>query len=158
MEELHVENTIIRWRPLAFFSKALQPAVQRYSTFGRELLAAYLSVKHFRHYAEGGRLLVFTDHKPLISAMASHSSKYTERKIRQLDFLCQFDLEFRHVRGSENEVADALSRVEINSLQFPPGIDYTDYAIFALIIDQSLKIQQISHNITCSFARDLVTI
>ncbi len=72
-------------QPLAFFSKALQPTEQRYSTFGRELLAAYLSVKHCRHYAEGGRLLVFTDHKPLISAMASHSSKYTEREIRQLD-------------------------------------------------------------------------
>ncbi len=113
---------------LAFISKALQPSEQRYSTFGQELLAAYLSVKHFRHYAEGGRLIVFTDHKPLISAMASHSWKYTEREIRQSDFLCQFDLEFRHVRGSENEVADALSRIEINSLQFPPGIDCTEIA------------------------------
>ncbi len=42
-------------QPLAFFSKALQPTEQRYSTFGLELLAAYLSVKHFRHYTEGGR-------------------------------------------------------------------------------------------------------
>ncbi len=49
-------------QPLAFFSKALQPTEQRYSTFGRELLAAYLSVQHFRHYAEGGRLIIFTDH------------------------------------------------------------------------------------------------
>ncbi len=81
-------------RPLACLSKALQPAEQRYSTFGRELLAAYLSVKHFRQYAEGGRVLVFTYHKPLISAMSSHSSKYMEREFRQLDFLCQFDLEF----------------------------------------------------------------
>ncbi len=89
---------------------------------------AYLSVKNFRHYAECGRLLVFTDHKPLISAMASHSSKYIEREIRQFDFLCQFNLEFRHVPGSENEVADALSRIEINSLQFPPGIDYAEIA------------------------------
>ncbi len=84
-------------RPLVFFSKALQPTKQRYSTFGRELLAAYVSVKH---YAEGGGVLVFRDHKPLISAMSSHSSKYTEREIRQLDFLCQFDLEFRHVRNT----------------------------------------------------------
>ncbi len=87
---------------------------------------AYLSVKHFRHYAEDCRFLVFTDQKPLISAMASHSSKYTEREIRQLDYLCQFNLEFRHVRGSENKVVDALTRIEINSLQFPPGIDYAE--------------------------------
>ncbi len=85
-------------------------------------------MRSFRHYAEGGRLIVFTDHKPLIYAMASHSSKYTEREIRQLGFLCQFDLEFRHVRGSESEVADALSRIEIKSMQFPPGIDYADIA------------------------------
>ncbi len=111
-----------------FFSKALQPTEQRYSTFGRELLAAYLSVKHFRHHAEGGRLIIFTNHKPLISAMASHSSKYTERDIRQLDFLSQFDLEFRPVRGVDNKLADALSRIEINSLQFPSGIDYTELA------------------------------
>ncbi len=31
-------------QPIAFFSKALQPTEQRYNTFGRELLAAYLSV------------------------------------------------------------------------------------------------------------------
>ncbi len=80
--------------PLAFFSKALQPIELRYTTFGRELIAAYLNVNHFRQYAEGSRLLIFTDHKPLISAMASHSLKYTEQEIRQLDFLCQFVLEF----------------------------------------------------------------
>ena len=35
------------WHLLSFFSKRLQPAEVRYSTFGRELLAAYLAVKHF---------------------------------------------------------------------------------------------------------------
>ncbi len=74
-------------------------------------------MKHFRHNAEGGRLIIFTDHKPLISAKSSHSSKYTEREIRHLDFVSQFDLEFRHVRDADNEVADALSRIEKNSLQ-----------------------------------------
>ncbi len=84
-------------QPLTFFSKALQPTEQRFRTFERELLVAYLSVQHFRHHAESGSLIIFTDHKPLISAMASYSSKYTEREIRQLDFLSQCDLEFRHV-------------------------------------------------------------
>ncbi len=69
-------------QPLAFFSKALQPTEQSCSAFGRELLVAYLNVKHYRHYAGGGGLLVFTDNKPLMSVMASHSSKYPEREIR----------------------------------------------------------------------------
>ncbi|BHF86036.1 hypothetical protein SprV_ctg2302921400 [Sparganum proliferum] len=38
--------------PLAFFSKKLSKAETRYSTFGRELLAAYLAVRHFRHLLE----------------------------------------------------------------------------------------------------------
>ena len=53
------------WQPLAFFSKRLQPCETKYSTFGRELLAAYLSVKHFRHLLEGRTFTLFTDHKPL---------------------------------------------------------------------------------------------
>ncbi len=51
-----------------------------------------------------------------------------EREIRQLDFLSQFFLEFRHVRDADNEVADALSRIEKNSLQLPSRIDYTELA------------------------------
>ncbi len=58
-------------RPLAFFSRKFTATERRYSTFGRELLAAYLSVKHFRHYAEAGKIVVYTDHKPLIHALQS---------------------------------------------------------------------------------------
>ncbi len=34
------------WRPLAFFSKKLEAAQSKYSAFDRELLAAYLAVRH----------------------------------------------------------------------------------------------------------------
>lgn len=51
------------WQPLGFFSKRLQPAESRYSTFGRELLAVYLSIKHFRHHLEGRQFFVLTDHR-----------------------------------------------------------------------------------------------
>ncbi len=60
--------------------------------------------------------------------MSSHSSQYTEREIRQLDFLSHFDLEFRHVRESENGVAGALLRIEINSRPFSPCIAYAEIA------------------------------
>ena len=40
------------WRPIAFFSKKLKPAKTRYSTFDRELLAMYLAIKHFQHFAK----------------------------------------------------------------------------------------------------------
>nr|VZI06940.1 unnamed protein product [Spirometra erinaceieuropaei] len=60
-------------QPRAFFSKKLLPAEARYSTFGRELLAICLALKHFRHSLEGRDFTVFTDHKPLIFALRSHT-------------------------------------------------------------------------------------
>ncbi|BHF64898.1 hypothetical protein SprV_0200790600 [Sparganum proliferum] len=83
-------------RPLAFFSKKLSPAETRYSTFGRELLAIYLAVKHFRHFLEGRDFTIFTDHKPLTFAIRSHSDKYNPREISHLDYISQFATDIRH--------------------------------------------------------------
>jgi hypothetical protein len=41
------------WQPLAFFSKKLDSAQLNYSAFDRELLAAYLGLRHFRVPAGG---------------------------------------------------------------------------------------------------------
>ena len=106
------------WVPLAFFSRSLQPAETRYSTFGRELLAVYLAVKHFRHTLEGRNFTIFTDHKALVSAVSSGSSSYSPREIRHLDFISQFTTDVRHVPGKDNVAADALSRT-VNMLQSP---------------------------------------
>nr|VZI27045.1 unnamed protein product [Spirometra erinaceieuropaei] len=68
-------------RPLALFSKKLSPAKTRYSTFGREFLAIYLAVKHFRHFLEGRDFTILTAHKPLTFAIRSDSDKYNPREI-----------------------------------------------------------------------------
>ncbi|BHF82314.1 hypothetical protein SprV_0802545100 [Sparganum proliferum] len=115
-------------RPLVFFSKKFLPAETRYSTFGRELLAIYLAVKHFRHFLEDQDFTIFTDHKPLTFAMHSHSDKLNPREIRQLDYISQFTSDLRHTDGSRNEVADALSRHSIAHLQLSPGIDLAEMA------------------------------
>nr|VZH92197.1 unnamed protein product [Spirometra erinaceieuropaei] len=115
----HINNST---RPLAFFSK-LSPAETRYSTLGRELLAIYLAVKHFRHFLEGRDFTIFTDHKPLTFAIRSHSDKYSPREISHLDYISQFTTDIRHIDGPKNEVADMLSRPSLSSLQLSHGID-----------------------------------
>ncbi|BHF81061.1 hypothetical protein SprV_0702419000 [Sparganum proliferum] len=115
-------------QPLAFFSKKFLPAETRYSTFGRELLAIYLAVKHFRHFLEGQEFTIFTDHKPLTFAIHSLSDKLSPREIRHLDYISQFTSDIRHIDGSRNEVADALSRPSIAHLQLSPGIDLAEMA------------------------------
>jgi hypothetical protein len=49
------------WQTLAFFSKKLSPAQQKYSAYDRELLAIYEAVKHFRHMLEARHFTIFTN-------------------------------------------------------------------------------------------------
>jgi hypothetical protein len=102
------------WKPLAFFSKKLAPAEVKYSTFDRELLAAYATIRHFRFLLEGRQFKLLTDHKPLVAAMTRVSPPQSARQQRHLAYISEFTTDLRHTPGTENVVADALSR--------PPGL------------------------------------
>lgn len=104
------------WQPISYFSRKLTPPETRYSTFDRELLAIYLAIKHFRHYVEGCNFYVVTDHKPLIYSLFSNSNRYSPRQVHHLDYISQFTSDIRHVSGRDNPVADALSRVDIQTI------------------------------------------
>ena len=118
------------WQPIAYFSKKLQPAEQKYSTFDRELLSIYLAIKHFRHFVEGRTFHILTDHKPLTYALPSVSDRHSPRQIRHLGFISQFTTDIRYIKGSYNSVADALSRIDIHatSLFQLPNIDFKEIA------------------------------
>ena len=118
------------WCPIAYFSKKLQPAETRYSTFDRELLAIYLAIKHFRHFVEVRTFHILTDHKPLTYALATHSDKHSPRQIRHLDYISQFISDIRHVKGADNLAADALSRIGAYALQVtqPLVLDFNEMA------------------------------
>lgn len=116
------------WQSLAFFSKKLTLAQQRYSAYDRELLAAYMSIKYFRHMVEGRTFVLFTDHKPLIYAFRQKEDKCSSRQLRQLDFISQFTTDIRQLKGTENVVADALSRIHITAIHTPSSIDFQQMA------------------------------
>ena len=121
-----------QWCPLAFFSKALKPAETRYSTFDRELLAIYLTIKHFRYFLEGRNFHILTDHKPLTYALSTRPDRYSPRQIRHLDLISQFTTDLRHVQGSGNAAADALSRLCINALHTDDSAPVVDFRALAL--------------------------
>jgi hypothetical protein len=98
------------WQPLAFYSIKLSSAETRYSTFDRELLAAYLKIWHFRFLLEGRQFTLLTDHKPLVAAMTRITPPQLARQQRHLAFVSEFTTDLRHTPGSDNVVADALSR------------------------------------------------
>nr|VZH98171.1 unnamed protein product [Spirometra erinaceieuropaei] len=106
-------------QPLAFYSAKLTPAQTRYSTFGRKLLAIYLSIKHFRNYIEGRDFCIYTDHKPLTYALSTSSDKYSPREAHHLHFISQYTTDIRFLKGLYNQVADCLSRPGITAITRP---------------------------------------
>lgn len=93
---------------IAYASHQLLPAEQRYSAIERECLAIVWSLKHFKHYLVDRKVLIRTDHKPL-SWLKSSTFK-NSRIQRWVVTLSDFDFEIEHVPGSQNNVADYLSR------------------------------------------------
>ena len=113
------------WKPVAFFSRQLRPAEQNYSAFDRELLAAYLAIRHFRYFLEGRSFTLFTDHKPVIFAISKISDPWSPRQQRHLAYVSEFTTDVRHIEGKANTVADTLYRGEISAISPPqPGVDY----------------------------------
>ena len=104
------------WQPLAFFSRKFTPAQSKYSTFGRELLAMYLAVRHFRPFLEGRPFEIFTDHRPLIYALSSNKTdKHSFREQRHMAEILQYTNQISYVPGHLNPVADAVSRINLLS-------------------------------------------
>ena len=116
-----------RWEPLGFFSKKLNDAQKKYSTYDRELQAVYSGLKFFKHMVEGRQVVVKTDHKPLTYAFLQKSDKASPRQLRQLDYIGQITTNIVHVAGEENVVADALSR--INAVDMPVDIGSEELAM-----------------------------
>lgn len=54
-----------RWHLISFLCRKLYSTEQRYSSFGQELLAICLAIKHFWYFLEGQHFHMLTNHKPL---------------------------------------------------------------------------------------------
>lgn len=138
------------WQPLGFFSVKLSNAQTKYSTYDRELLAAYSAVKHFRYMLEGRIFTLFTDHKPLIFALKQNPEKASPRQFRHLDYISQFTTDIQHISGKDNIVADTLSRVD--EINLPSSINFEDIAeaqltdpeLQNLFQNSSLKFKKVS--------------
>ena len=113
------------WAPLAFFSKKLTDAEARYSTFDRELLAAFATIRHFRFLLEDRQFQLWTDHRPLCSALKRVSVPWSAKQQRHLSYIAEFTSDLRYVPGEANTVADALSRptnslIPVSLVSTPP--------------------------------------
>ena len=94
-------------RPIAFYSRKLNPAQTRYTTTERELLAIVETLKEFKNILLGQRIRVYTDHKNL-----TYKTFNTDRVLRWRLILEEFSPELIYIKGQNNVIADALSRLD----------------------------------------------
>ena len=96
-------------RPVAFYTRKFSPAEQNYDIYDQELLAIIDTLKHWRHHLQGAKypVTVITDHQNLTTFTTT--KKLNKRQVRWSEEIANYDIRIRHRRGSENQVADALS-------------------------------------------------
>ena len=97
--------------PICYFSKKLNKHQLNYSTIEKECLALVLSLQHFEVYLSitVKPTVVYTDHNPLVFL---HRMRNQNRRLQRWSLILQeFNIEIRHIKGKDNFIADALSRM-----------------------------------------------
>ncbi|GBM01772.1 Gag-Pol polyprotein [Araneus ventricosus] len=90
--------------------------------------------------------------KPLIYAFKQNPDKCSPRQLRHLDFISQYSTDIRHVQGSQNIVADALSRIGVDSITKSPILNFKE---FARAQKDDSDIQKFLHNDASSLQLEL---
>ena len=109
------------WQPAAFYSRQLRGAEQRYSATELEALALVSTIEHFGYYLYGNQFTVYTDHKPLEQLLTS--DRLNPRLRRMAYKLQHWLVNITYIPGTENTMADALSREERTRERMPDKPD-----------------------------------
>ena len=100
--------------PVAYQSTKLNKHQVSYSTIEKELLSIVTAIKHFESYLYGASSLrIYTDHNPL--TFLEKNKFANQRLLRWSLFLQPYNVTIHHIRGKDNIIADALSRIAVPS-------------------------------------------
>jgi hypothetical protein len=96
--------------PICFYSRALSATEQKRPAVQLELMAIVEALRLTKYYTYGRKTIIHTDHKPLIHLMAKGATHaHLARWIIELQ---EYDTVIYHIKGTQNTLADALSRLE----------------------------------------------
>ena len=98
-------------QPVSYFSVKFNCHQLNYSTIEKEALALLLALQHFAVYvgSSPSPVTVFTDHNPLVFLHRMYN--HNQRLMRWALLVQDYNLVIKHKKGTDNIVADALSRI-----------------------------------------------
>ncbi|CAN6726190.1 unnamed protein product [Malus baccata var. baccata] len=130
-----------------YASWTLNDAQLNYSTTEKELIAVVFALYKFRSYLIGTKVIVFTDHAALKYLLTEKDAK--PRLIRWMLLLQEFDIEIQDKKGSENVVADHLSRMVHNEESLPIAETFPDEQL--LSIKALLRKYDVNHKVSTPY-------
>ena len=95
--------------PILFCSRKLRPREVNYSVTEKEALAIIFAVKKFDQYLYGNDFLLHTDHSAL--EYIQKRKPENARLLRWSLFLLNYRFTVKAIKGSDNVLADFLSRM-----------------------------------------------
>jgi hypothetical protein len=119
--------------PVAFDSMQLKDAEKNYPVHEKELLAIIRTLKKWCSDLLGTQIYVYTDHCTLENF--DTQKDLSRRQLRWQEFLSQYDLSITYIRGEDNTLANALSRLPPNC--FPDEIVPTSINAILAITSRS---------------------
>ncbi len=99
-----------RWHPVAYYSTTLSEIEWNYDIYNKELLAIVKSLWHWRTYLVGNphTTIIHTDHSNLL--YWKKPRKISRRIAWEFQELQEYNFMLKHITGTKNARADALSR------------------------------------------------
>ena len=114
-------------QPVAYESRKLNPVETRYSAYERELLGIVWAIGKWRHYFEGRKFIVQTDHSSL--RHLPNQPSVNRRIWKWVSILQGYDMEIHHIPGKVNPADTIIRQVKV---------DYAEYTGQVKKLDQEL--------------------
>jgi transposase InsO family protein len=132
-------------RPVEFFSSTLNKTMRNYSIFDKEMYSLVYALKKYKYYLSDRKVIAFTDNKGLSFLPTMKLDHLEPRVIRWALKIQNFKgLRIIHIPGSENKIADCLSRLYQEDDENNNCIPISDCNVYVMTRSKSKPSDQIA--------------
>ena len=122
-----------RRRRIAFISKAFVKGELKWATIQKEAFPIYFYCKQLNHLLSGLKFTILSDHRNLLYLKSSSDPRIVRWNVA----LQELDYDMAYIPGSQNVVADAMSRLCENHMHDDPNeLDLRSMDISASVIEK----------------------